>query len=193
MTRQFDLLYEALMVNTLSTSDLYKFYFLATLNSQGQLNSPLAKFLTDEFIDYIKPKYLIVFLELIENQLRKYAARKRHDPSFSLDEMDKFRGNAAKYDELMKQTYRSDMKRRNDVWNLITEYTKELAQSSDKKSIFFYIDRLNNCIHNTQENILVKLPNGHKLLEAFDNIHGFQSIQKFTQYIPKDFRELLNH
>lgn len=192
MTKRFNLLYESLMQNTLSTSDLYKFYFLATLNSQGQLNSPLAKFLADEFIRYIKPKYLRVFLELIENQLRKYASRKRHDVDFSADAIDKFRGNADKYDELMKKTYRSDMKRRNDVWNLITEYTKELAQSMDKKSIFFYIDRLNNCIHNTKENILVKLPNGDKLLEAFDNIHNFQSIQNFLQYIPKDFREVLN-
>lgn len=201
MSSRFNLFVESILPTDspqLSPGDLYKFYFLNTLHSLNRLSGQFASFIVEEFIFRLKERYLIIFDNLLYTQIAKYINRKRHDSEVSTKELNRAKetsDNKLKfelYNSLMNKTYRSDMKRRNDVWNLITKYCLELSNSSSVKSIFFYIDRLNNCVHNTKEIILVKFPNGHALLGAFDKIHNIKSLNEYIPLVPKDYRELLN-
>ena len=190
--KKFFLIQESQLSSTLSPTDLYNFYFIATLSSMGRLNGDYANFIADDFLKKLKQRYLVIFKELLYHQIRKYISRRRTDSDLTMDVLESNKNNAHQLYEMMKKTFRSDMKRRNDVWNLIGEYTEALEGSGSLKSIIFYIDRLNNCIHNTQELIFSKFPNAQMLLSTFDTIHHAQSLNVYKNKVSKDIRELDN-
>ena len=77
----------------------------------------------------------------------------------------------------MRKTYRSDMKRRNDRWEYLTENLAELQKTSETSKIMFYIDRINNAIHNTQESIMSKFRHGYILIYALNDCHSLKPEQ----------------
>jgi hypothetical protein len=174
----------------LSTSDLYNFYYLATLQSLGKINDDYSRFIAHEFFNYIKKKYLILFGDLVAKQIAKYITRKRIDPDVTFERLSNNSKNYKELNEMMNHTYRSDMRRRNTVWNIVTENLYKLSESSDIKSICFHVDLINNCIHNTGELLFSKFSNAYELLRTFDEIHDAKSLNAYKNKVKKDIREI---
>ena len=80
----------------------------------------------------------------------------------------------------MQQTYRSDMKRRNDRWDEVTGYLAKLCKAVDINDLIHLIDRINNCVHNTGELMLSKFKNGNELLKAYNFIHRNNDINELA-------------
>ena len=153
-------------MNKLTPEDIYNFYL--TSYYVDRLKKPIKnkpnvinflKDLKESYIDNLKP--------IIVNQILKYIKRDRVDSGLT---------KVSKSDSLevlldkMKMTYRSDMSRRNTEWENIIEAVINLSKSSNSiKNLLFYLDRVNNTIHNTGQSVLSKL--GYNLLAAFDNAH----------------------
>lgn len=169
--------------------DIYDFYYITYLIQSGSLNSESAynKFIIEEKISEIKDKYISSFENLILNQLNKYLSRGRVDEDFpsklqngiSLSEMM----------NLMKKTFRSDMIRRNERWEMITEYTLKLTNANEKNEIIKIIDRLNNLLHNAETQVIEKLPNGNALINALDFSHK-STVNQLRNKVSKDVKEL---
>lgn len=184
---------DAYSKSMLYPSDLYNFYFIATLHGQGRLSDDYAKFVSSNFINRLKEKYVKLFSELIFNQIKKYISRGRVDPEVTMDRLESSTSNLKELEDMMAHTYRSDMKRRNTVWDLVASYTCKLSQSSSIKDSIFFIDRINNCVHNTQELMFSKFSNYSRLLQAFDSIHRATSLDHYKSKVDKDFRQILNN
>lgn len=154
---------------------LYKFYYNYRSFLDKLIPVPVEEAKT------IRELYLTDFKPIVVNQLKKYVSRGRIDDKF-YDYYDKKEYydpiqsmNYDKINNAMNHTYRSDMTRRNDNWNLLTHYLSALESNTDTKRIMFLIDRINNCVHNVRledkyESILAKFPNGRELLRAYDEI-----------------------
>jgi len=190
MLPRFDLFIEQFVSENPSAADLYNFYYLNTLFVNGQAKGDYAKFIMDETVNRIKSRYVRIFSDLLRDQLAKYIKRKRVDNHVTQDKID----SASPYElwELIQGTYRSDMKRRNDVWNLLGEYNYKLSTAQSLKDKFFFIDRINNCVHNTTELMFSKFTNASDLMRAFDEIHHAQSLNAYKHKVSKDVRAVEN-
>ena len=177
-------------MGTLTRQDLYNFYYLITLHSMGQITDDYGKFIINEQFKRLKIKYVELFSHLLYEQIKKYIKRGRVDLEVSIENLEKNKNNPPKLYDLMSKTYRSDMKRRNDVWNFVAEYVMKLASSNNIKDIGFFIDRINNCIHNTQELLFSKFPNAQSLMQAFDQIHKAPSLNAYKSFVSKDIRDI---
>jgi len=163
--------------------DIFTFYFIAYLMQTRGHEIEFRDFgMFVRELEAIKRKYLNTFSDVIENQLVKYINRGRHDkdsegrPLFDLDRIAR-RPMADRLAELrsaMNTTYRSDMQRRNVVWNALAEHVENLAKAKKPESLIYYIDRVNNQVHNVPETVLYKIENGHELARAFDIAHQAQ-------------------
>lgn len=174
----------------LSTSDLYNFYYLFTLMTQNQVKGEYAEYVAKDFLNRMKNKYLVLFKELLYVQIRKYISRRRVDADVTMEELDKNRDSTSGLLELMKKTYRSDMRRRNDVWNMVAEYVNGLDGARLPDRIGYYIDRINNCVHNTGEIILSKFSNYSELMRVFEEIHHANNLEAYKRKVSKDIREI---
>lgn len=184
-----DYIIESLNVSRLSPRDLYNFYYLwTTILEKGtnEYNSHVAL----KYLNRWKHIYIQIIGEIVYKQIRKYISRGRVDNDVTMEILEKNKTNYSKLNELMHKTYRSDMKRRNDVWNLITEYLEKLDRSNTIKDLFFYIDRLNNCIHNTSELLFSKFDNAQELIQAFEFIHYAKNLREYARFVDKEIREL---
>jgi hypothetical protein len=171
--------------NRLTPRTLYNLYYIAT---EPEPTSEYGRKITNEYIDKYKNLYIDVFSNLARQQIEKYIGRGRVDSNVTEKALDKA-DTPAMLDELMRGTYRSDMRRRNDVWNTVTEHLKNLSGATTKKDKIFYMDRLNNSIHNTQELLFSKFSNYRQLQEAFDSIHNARDTRAYSQRVDKDLRE----
>jgi hypothetical protein len=185
-----NILLEEKTISNLSPKDLYNFYYMFTLLSRKEISGEYGEYIVKEYMKRYKEKYLRLFKDLLYKQVLKYINRNRIDPEVTMERLESNKDNSRELYEMMKGTYRSDMVRRNDVWNLIGEYLVELDNVTDINKIGFFIDRLNNCIHNTKELILSKFTNGYQLIQVFDNIHRAPSLNSYKQFVDKDLREL---
>jgi hypothetical protein len=176
--------------SSLSTKDLYNFYYLFTLLSRKEISGEYGEYIAKEYMKRYKEKYLRLFKDLLYKQVLKYINRNRIDPEVTMERLQSGKDSSKELYEMMKGTYRSDMVRRNDVWNLIGEYLVELDNATEINKIGFFIDRLNNCIHNTKELILSKFSNGYQLIQVFNNIHNAPSLNSYKQFVDKDLREM---
>lgn len=195
---QFDIFIESILNQSiqLTPKNLYNFYFLATLFGQGKIQGDYGLHVTREFINNLQTKYLNLFSQLLIDQIDKYVRRGRISKEFDMKEFESIKkGNLdhKKIYELMCQTFRSDMKRVNDVWNLLAEYVYKLFIAQSIKDKFFLIDRINNCVHNTNEIIFTKFKNATELMTAYDIIHHANSLNQYKQYVDKDYREIENN
>lgn len=172
-------------------SDIYNLFFLEVLYfDQPQLfKSEYGEFILHTYTTALKSKYLSVFKHLLAAQLTKYFNLHRTDQDFNSKSISP-NANASVLLDLMKKTFRTDMTRRNTVWELIAEYTMKLEQSKGLKEVFTYINMLNNCIHNTGGKVLGKVSNGNDLLQSFDMVTNAKSIEQYEKFVDKDIRRL---
>jgi hypothetical protein len=174
----------------ITPTTLYNFYHIATLESQGRLKSDYAQGVVKEYLDIYKRRYVDAFTKMVEEQIAKYIGRRRTDPGITMETLEAAKGDPAALDGLMQKTFRSDMKRRNDVWNFVTEYLRGLHEAKSTKDIIFFIDRLNNAVHNTNELLFSKFRNAGDLLETFDTIHRARDERAYGRNVDKTLREL---
>ena len=158
---------EGIVSSELDVSDIYNFYLAALLYQNIEEGDKEA--IRDTLLR-IKSIYIDAFKVVVKEQLKKYLSRQRTDGSFTLIDVSTAKSFSS-LDEFMNRTYRSDMKRKNDVWNEVTKYLSLIEKENKSDKLIYLIDRLNNCIHNTQESILTKFDNGYELVEAFDTAH----------------------
>lgn len=181
---------------TLSSKDIYNFYVLWNLylTSPELINTQYGKNVLTFYLGKFKKQYVTIFSKLLANQIRKYIVRKRIDVDFPINvDLDKLaiELNTKELGQLMRKTFRSDMVRRNDVWNLVGDFVYNLSNSSNTKDTFIWIDRLNNTVHNTGGAVLDKLNNYYgELNRAFDNCHNAKNILNLMQYVDSDIRKL---
>jgi hypothetical protein len=169
---------------------LYNFYHLATLESQGRIKSEYGQGLMREYLNIYKQKYLETLAPLVSDQIKKYIGRGRVDEGVTDEVLEAAANDPVALDELMRQTYRSDMKRRNDVWNNITEHLRGLAAAGTTRDIIFRIDRLNNAIHNTNELLFSKFKNAGELMDAFEAINDARDERAYGRMVDKDLRDI---
>lgn len=171
--------------DVLTPVDIYDFYYLTYIFQKRKNFSQEESFVFNQRLMELKTKYLNNFGNLLKSQLKKYKSRGRHDPDFNVPDNSDF-------DSLhlnMGKTYRSDMSRRNTNWELITKNVVELNKSSSVKDILFYIDRINESVHNTETGVLEKIhPN---LLQAFDHVHASKDPKDFIRYVSREVRTVL--
>lgn len=170
----------------LSPTDIYDFYFLYTGLSYGQINLQDHN-LADFYLREIRDNYLQSFGTILYNQLKKYVSRRRVDSSFDASRLNPRDFGALK--ELMQLTYRSDMRRRNEVWNSIADYVYKLSQTNNMRDICYIIDRINNAVHNTHELVLDKL--GPAFLQAYDVVHRAKTPKDYIRYVSPEVRKLM--
>ena len=180
--------FEAFTEKYLTSTDIYDFYFLTTALSYDQIN--LEDLSVAEFyLNEIYKVYLQSFKQLLIDQIEKYYKKNRIDADFNYSLLKS--ANFETIKSLMNKTFRSDMVRRNDVWNLIAENLLSLSKAGSIKTKCFYIDRLNNCVHNTGDLVLDKFPNGYKLMNAFDVVHNSKTPKEFARFVSPEIRRLM--
>jgi hypothetical protein len=146
---------------------IYDFYTLSYLWQTTKDNRKEISFELSELKDY----YLIAFKPLIINQLYKYWTRERLDiGSYNEGDLTEDKSFAI-LKTYMESTYRSDMKRRNVVWNKLVEHLSKLEVTNNSNDIVYLIDRINNVVHNTGTSILDKFENYSVVLKAFKDCH----------------------
>lgn len=159
----------------ITPKDIYSFYLATVLYQSDDIkNDKPALYVIHELMSSLKAKYIAEFRELIAKQLTKYHSRNRLDKGvYNISDLSN--ANPTDMHKYMKSTYRSDMKRRNDVWESLTYHLSMLYKSNSLKHVIMYIDRINNDVHNTDENTISKLEDGYKLwdhlTEALDHVH----------------------
>ena len=199
MIKLLDILFEIQSSTIISPKDVYNFYYLSHISATAPkyLNTQYGKNVQNYYLSKIKQKYLSLFKDIVKNQLVKYYKKGRVDSDFdgsklntdlSTDEMDM----------LMNKTYRSDMTRRNTVWNDVTEYLNKLDNANSPKDIYVYINWFNNSVHNTDGKIITdsgKVFNYAELERAFvtvDSIKSSNHWEFIKSKVDKDIRELYN-
>lgn len=192
MIKLKELLLEAVSGN-ITPSDIYNFYFLFYYNSHepALFNTDYAKEMEHEFLTSIKNKYLITFKELLAEQINKYISHKRIDADFPVSSVSG-KDSAEKLAMLMAKTYRSDLKRRNDVWNVAAEGVVKLEKTSNPKMLYLPLNSLNMVVHNTQTKILGKLTSGCELLQALDACANVDP-KYYVGRVSKDLRNILQN
>ncbi len=188
------LLKELIMENNgdaITSRNIFDFYYLFTISQlqPAALQTNYGTHTENLFLNALKAKYISNFKTIISKQIQKYHDRKRIDPDFNVSLM--VNASPATLLDLMKKTFRSDMTRRNEVWILACEYLMKLENSSNKKETYLYIDRLNNCIHNTQSSILSKFANGSALVSAYDKVHHARSIKAYESNVSNDLVQII--
>ena len=190
MIKMKELLFES--VGGIFPSEIYNFYFLWYLyvNQPQLFQTDYGQFILDEYMKKLKEKYLDLFKKLMSEQIVKYVSRARIDPDFDKSKIRPTERAEVLWHQ-MEKTFRSDMKRRNDVWNMVGEYLTGLENASSVKDMFIYIDRLNSTVHNTQTLILGKLSSGNELMNAYNTAHNHNP-QHWKQFVDKDIRQIEN-
>lgn len=183
--------------NVLTATDVYDFYWLYSAFSYDQINIQdynVAEFYLKELRDI----YLQAFTELLTKQIEKYVSRGRIDmvqgkPAFDIATVRAapFQQRPMMLRKMMAQTYRSDMTRRNDVWDMIAEYLQGLSHAENAKQITWYIDRINNSVHNTGTAVLDKFKGGMDLLRAFDTVHRAKVPRDYARFVSPEVRRLV--
>jgi len=117
----------------------------------------------------LKQYYLKTFRVIVINQLKKYSKRQRVSGSFK--EKDIESNDFGVLNDLMKNTFRSDMTRLNKRWIELTSLLADLNTKRKSDDILLTLDRINNTIHNTGEKMFTKFSNPRELLQAFERAH----------------------
>ena len=191
------LLIEAGVISEITPKDIYNLYYIDYIlqSSPAVLQSQFGQETVTHYLSNIKNKYVKLFKEIAYKQLVKYAERNRVDSDFKRTLISPTM-SCDNIHALMQKTFRSDMKRRNDVWNHVTEYLLKLSNAITFKDIIWSINALNMAIHNTGAAIITdtnKIINATQLISAFDTIHKIKHGGQWnliSKYLDKDVREL---
>ena len=178
------------LIGDITPKMIYTFYYLEKMMISH--DTPEVRSASYKFINQLKSIYLETFSTLLIDQLKKYQARKRVDPDFTMGSDT----SPPELARLMRKTFRSDMKRRNDLWIICADSLVGLSESKNINTAILYIDRLNTCVHNarnfdnTNESMFAKLKSGGALVEAMDVCKNFRNERAYLQYISKDYKDL---
>ncbi len=186
-------------VETITPRDIFNFYYLEYMVSQHPeiAQSTYGKETVQYYLQQLKEKYVRLFRRLLYAQLVKYLERARIDHEFDRRKL-KPEASTRDLQDLMYHTFRSDMKRRNVVWNAVADYTHGLDTATSPSEIFVNVNGLNNAVHNTGGKIIDdpgKVPNYRELRNAFntaDKVKNQNQWELIKGMVDKDIRDLLN-
>lgn len=196
-----DLLNEALIGSlSLSAKDIYNFYYLwyIATTQPSVVTTPYGKEVVKTYLQALKDKYVKLFRRLLINQIAKYIHRGRVDQDVLIKNVNELESlSSSELQKLMSKTLRSDMKRRNERWDLVADFVTKLESANSTADMFLYINQLNNAVHNTQTQVMDKFPNFYSELEpAFDAVNKIKSGNQWELMkglvSNKDIRGLLN-
>lgn len=184
---------------TIYPRDVFNLYYLEFVSSRYPevVKTPYGREIQSYYLGALKDKYLKLFKYLLLKQISKYVSRKRVDPDFDAS-MLKPDASAHDLKVMMAKTFRSDMQRRNTVWNAVADYTDGLEHATSPAQIFVNINGLNNAVHNTGGKILLdpmKISNFSELRKAFetaDKVKSSAQWELLKGLVDKDIRDLLN-
>lgn len=194
------LLREELVADNITAADIYNFYYLWYIAST-QPKVVATNFGNDvmkSFLYNIKGKYIRLFKKILVKQITKYIQSARVDQDFPKEVIGSLGSmSSSELKKLMAKTFRSDMKRRNDKWDMVAEYVSNLENASSVNDIFLYVNQLNNAVHNTQTKVMDKFPNFYSDLkpafDAVDKIRNSNHWEILKRLVTnKDIRDLLN-
>ena len=171
-------------IGDITPNMIYTFYYLEKMMIQHE--TPEVKRELIKFLVQLKPMYIDTFSKLLIDQLSKYHSRKRVDSDFDMGT----NTSPVELARLIKKTFRSDMTRRNDLWNVCADNLVSLSQSNSLNTTILYIDRLNTCIHNANESMFYKLKDGYQLVQTMDVCKNFRDVRAFLPYVSRDYRDL---
>lgn len=181
---------------TLSARDIYNFYFLwaTSLQHPELVQTAYGKEILNYYLGQLRAKYTRLFKRLVAKQILKYLQRNRVDADFPREVAPNLMNLSSKeLKDLMVKTFRSDMRRRNDNWNMVADFVYNLENSKSVKDTFLYINQLNNAVHNTQTKVMDKFPNFYsELLKAFTLVDRTKNIHMLKDLVDKDVRDLWN-
>lgn len=131
----------------------------------------------------LREYYLEQYMDVVKDQLEKYYNRGRISKKFDPKLINSDRFNVLH--KLMDETFRSDMKRKNDRWLQLTSHLKDLQDDifENPVDMLLKMDRINNLVHNTGEVMLTKFQNARELLKALE-----KSSSRDTE--PREFKSL---
>jgi len=183
---------------TIYPRDIYNLYYLEFVSSRYPevVRTPYGQEIQSYYLGQLKEKYLKLFKYLLSKQIAKYVSRKRIDPDFDVSMLQN--PSTSDLKTMMAKTFRSDMKRRNDVWNAVADYTHGLEHSTSPSQIFVNINGLNNAIHNTGGKIMLdpmKISNYselHRAFETADKVKSSAQWELLKGLVDKDIRDLLS-
>ena len=194
-----DFLRESFETPRLNGACIYNFGYLAYIFQTAHLSSTQQELVKEE-LKLLKSRYLEDVSDLVVRQIEKYVGRSRIEmdderrPKFDLEKlknMDKTSTDRmVGIDRAMNMTYRSDMRRRNNVWNSVTGNLVKLANAITSKDLIYAMDRLNNDIHNTKNSIFEKFPNGSELVRALQKIHDARTPDEFKRKVASRILEI---
>ena len=186
-------------VETIHPRDIFNLYYLEYMISQHPEISKTSygKETVQYYLQQLKEKYVRLFSKLLYFQILKYVQRGRVDHEF---DKTKLSPDMLTRDlkDLMNHTFRSDMTRRNTVWNAVADYTHALDYATTPSSIMVNLNGLNNAVHNTGGKIIDdpgKVPNYRELRNAFDTADRIKNQNQWElikTMVDKDIRDLMN-
>lgn len=173
------------------------FYWIWTGLSYDQIPDEEIQ-IAQHYLREIQQIYVTTFTELLTKQVEKYAQRGRTDivqgkPAFDVRQIRAapLESRPALIKSMMAKTLRSDMQRRNDVWDQIADHLLNLATTKDINKICYHIDRINNSVHNTKTSVLDKLPTGNVILQALDTVHKAKKPTEYARFVEPEVRKLV--
>jgi hypothetical protein len=186
--------------NGLGASDIYNFYYLwyFVTTSPQSVNTDFGREVMKNYLYNLKNKYIVLFKNILAKQIAKYIQRNRVDGDFPKDIINSLGTlSSSELKKLMAKTFRSDMKRRNDVWDMVAGFVYNLENATTSEKMFLYINQLNNAVHNTGTQVMTKFPNFYSELKpAFDAVDRIKSGNQWELMKGlvknKDIRSLLN-
>lgn len=189
---KFKLWLENIEHRPIQGTDIYDFYYIASalpmLQGFGQDELQNIEFRINEIVKV----YLFNLTPIVYEQVAKYYKQGRAEIE-SMDEIspDINPANIERLHNAMQQTWRSDMARRNDNWEYVTAALVGLSKAGSLDRKIFFIDRMNNAIHNTGESVMTKLPNHNDLLRALDVSHNVRTPKDIAPYVSGMMREIV--
>jgi len=173
---------------------IYDFYYTSFLFHEASTNEK-TKSSIYAITRNIAENYFSLYKPIIVDQIKKYVKRDRVDKDFPKNE-DLNSASLERLNELMNKTFRSDMHRRNNVWNFLTKHIAKLEEiyknQAETTKIIFEIDRVNNTTHNTVELIFSKFNNYRELQKAFDTCHKVKHYKELEQYTSDSAKNILS-
>lgn len=184
----------------LKASDIYNFYYLWYISGTipQAVSTNYGREVVRNYLYNLRKKYVSLFKNILANQIEKYISLGRIDPTFPKNIINSLKNmSSGDLQKLMAKTFRTDLHRRNDVWNMVADFVNKLENSNSINDIFLYINQLNNSVHNTGTKIMNKFSNfDTELKPAFDMVDRIKSenhwelLKKLVT--DKDIRDLLN-
>jgi len=186
-TEIYSLLIES-TTDRLTPRDLYAIYYLAyAFDMERSRLDAAERFEVGHEAKVFKEKYLKVFKDALLSQIRKYIGRGRTDIDISVVNAE---SSLVELQKAMSKTFRSDMQLRNERWDVLADLLVKLEAEDDGREIIFYLDRINNTVHNTGDVMLDKLENSAELLRTFNKIHRMESPTQLKRYAPPAIRRI---